>query len=348
MTADDPYAVKWSAENPNYGFGPYTVDSYTPGVSAVLKARPDFVLGAPQGRHHQQSGSCPMPAPGPTPSRNGDATSPSGSRPPTRRRWPPIRTSSPPRSTTPNTFLMMPLVTNKAPFDNLQCARPWAYGDPVHQIVENVPHGGWPSARDPASCCRNAPATAIRLPRLYTYDPAKAKELLARPVIPDGVQFTLAFSAARTGRQGGRDPDPDRRQGSRFFTHHHPSTSSRRLSSPSSGSTTLAGLHPAGLRDHPDPALRIAGVHRPRVDEQLRRLGVPALLRCAGRRKRPFLTRCRTTRPGRPGTPPRRSTSTRRRSPSSPRSSPTAGRGQGRRVRLDLRSVIDYSNLYFK
>jgi peptide/nickel transport system substrate-binding protein len=46
-SADDPYAVKWSAENGNYGFGAYTLESMTPGEELVLVASPNYYAGEP-------------------------------------------------------------------------------------------------------------------------------------------------------------------------------------------------------------------------------------------------------------------------------------------------------------
>src|SRR5262249_14268481 len=40
VTADDPWATKWLATNAA-GFGPYALESYTPGTSVVLTANPN-------------------------------------------------------------------------------------------------------------------------------------------------------------------------------------------------------------------------------------------------------------------------------------------------------------------
>lgn len=47
-TPDDPYAVDWSAEHGNYGFGAYEVESFRDGEEYVLTANPDYVLGEPE------------------------------------------------------------------------------------------------------------------------------------------------------------------------------------------------------------------------------------------------------------------------------------------------------------
>ncbi|GAA2234712.1 ABC transporter substrate-binding protein [Herbiconiux moechotypicola] len=47
-SADDPYAVAWSAENGNYGFGAYMLESMTPGEELVLVANPNYYDGEPE------------------------------------------------------------------------------------------------------------------------------------------------------------------------------------------------------------------------------------------------------------------------------------------------------------
>lgn len=47
-TEDDPYAVTWSAENGNYGFGAYMLESMTPGEELVLVANPNYYAGEPE------------------------------------------------------------------------------------------------------------------------------------------------------------------------------------------------------------------------------------------------------------------------------------------------------------
>jgi peptide/nickel transport system substrate-binding protein len=48
VSSDDPYAVKWSANNGGFGFGPYMLKSFTPGQELVLVANPNYVLGKPK------------------------------------------------------------------------------------------------------------------------------------------------------------------------------------------------------------------------------------------------------------------------------------------------------------
>ena len=194
VTADDPYAVKWSAENPNYGFGPYRVDSYTPGVSAVLKARSDFVLGTPKIatiniRIVPDAGTRANAV------KNGDADIAEWVTPADSATLAADPNVIAPQVDNPNSYLMMPLVTNKPPFDNQQVRQAMAYATPYDQIVQNV-YRGLAKRQGPGFLLRNAPGYSDAGFPDYTYDPAKAKELLAQAGFPDGVQFTVAVSAA--------------------------------------------------------------------------------------------------------------------------------------------------------
>ncbi|WP_083749915.1 ABC transporter substrate-binding protein [Frankia sp. CcI49] len=47
VTTDDPYAVKWSAENGNFGYGAYVLDNWKSGQSLTLKANPNYWAGEP-------------------------------------------------------------------------------------------------------------------------------------------------------------------------------------------------------------------------------------------------------------------------------------------------------------
>lgn len=46
VTADDPYATEWAARN-DTGSGPYSVESWEPGVKMVLASNPDYWAGEP-------------------------------------------------------------------------------------------------------------------------------------------------------------------------------------------------------------------------------------------------------------------------------------------------------------
>ncbi|MGB6052537.1 MAG: ABC transporter substrate-binding protein [Rhodococcus sp. (in: high G+C Gram-positive bacteria)] len=100
VTPEDPYAVTWTTENPNYGFGPYEVTSYTPGVQVVMQAREDWILGkAPIETVNVQIVADPGTRANAV--RNGDAQLAESITPADSADSKMIRTSSSPRWTTP-------------------------------------------------------------------------------------------------------------------------------------------------------------------------------------------------------------------------------------------------------
>jgi peptide/nickel transport system substrate-binding protein len=199
-TPDDPYAVKWSAQNPNYGFGPYEVTSFQPGVSVVMTARDDFVLGAPAIKTINVR-IVADPGTRANAVKNGDAQLAESVTPADLAALSSDPNVIAPQVDNPNTFIMMPLVTNKAPFDNVTVRQAMAYATPYQQIVDNV-YRGFAKRSGPGFLLDDAPGYSDAGFPDYTYDPAKAKALLAQAGFPDGVEFTLAVSAA----------DPDTRE----------------------------------------------------------------------------------------------------------------------------------------
>jgi peptide/nickel transport system substrate-binding protein len=193
-TADDPYAVAWSADNPNYGFGPYEVTSHEQGSRTVLTAREDFVLGEPEVQTVLIN-VVNDPATRANAVRNGDADLAEAISPADLE----TLSSEPdvfvPTVDSPNTHLMMPLVTNKAPFDNVLVRQAMAYAVPYQQIIDSV-YRGRALRQGSGFLPPNAPGyDGTDLPE-YDSDPAKARALLAQAGLPDGVEFTLAVSAA--------------------------------------------------------------------------------------------------------------------------------------------------------
>jgi peptide/nickel transport system substrate-binding protein len=194
VTADDPYAVKWSANNPNHGFGPYMVKSFQPGVQVVLTANPNFVLGAPKIKNI----SIKIIADAGTRAnavRNGDADLAQALQPAD---LVSLRTASGAKIAevdNPNAFIMMPLVTNKAPFDNSLVRQALAWAIPYQQIIDNVYHG-LAVRHGPGFLRSDTPGYDGSGFTDFAFDPAKAKQLLAQAGFPSGVPFTLKVSAA--------------------------------------------------------------------------------------------------------------------------------------------------------
>ncbi|HEY0814753.1 MAG TPA: ABC transporter substrate-binding protein [Pseudonocardia sp.] len=199
VTADDPYAVKWSAQNPNFGYGPYTVTDYQPGVSAVLTARTDFILG-PLAVKKINIRIVPDPGTRANAVKNGDAQIAEAVNPADSAALASDPSVVAPKVDNPNTFIMMPLVTNKAPFNNVAVRQAMAYAVPYSQIVDNV-YRGLAKRNGPGFLLNDAPGYSNAGFPNYTYDPAKAKAMLAQAGFPDGVSFALAVSAAEPDMQ---------------------------------------------------------------------------------------------------------------------------------------------------
>lgn len=194
-TPSDPYGVQFSAKNPNFGFGPYEVTTWDPATGATLTARKDtglpivpdvstvIVRIVPDSGARVtavQTGSADI-AENVDPAALAAAAGTAGVTVPT------VDNS--------NQYVMMPLVTNKAPFDNELVRQAMAYAVPYDQIIQNVFHGR--AVRNGSGFLdRKAPGySGAGLPD-YAYDPAKAKALLAQAGVSTPVKFSLAVSAS--------------------------------------------------------------------------------------------------------------------------------------------------------
>ncbi|NHI17697.1 ABC transporter substrate-binding protein [Microbacterium excoecariae] len=194
-TDEDPYAVEFSAQNPNFGFGPYEVTDWDPATGATLVAREDtglpivpdvdtvIVRIVPDSGARVtavESGSADIaenvdPAALAEAAENPDVIVPTVSN--------------------SNTYVMMPLVTNKAPFDNETVRQAFAYAVPYDQIIDNVFHGR--AVRNGSGFLdREAPGYSDADIPEYTYDPDTALELLEGAGITTPVDVTLTVSAS--------------------------------------------------------------------------------------------------------------------------------------------------------
>jgi peptide/nickel transport system substrate-binding protein len=193
-TASDPYAVKWSETNPNYGFGPYEVSNYQPGVQATLTANPHFVLGpapiktivvkiipdAGTRANLVKTGAAQL-AEDLDPADLISLKDGSGTK---------IGEVD-----DPNEYLEIPLLTNKAPFNNTIVRQAFAYAVPYQQIIKNV-YQGLAVRHGPSFLLSNWPGYSGTGFTDFTYDPVKAKAMLAQAGFPKGVSFALSVSAA--------------------------------------------------------------------------------------------------------------------------------------------------------
>ena len=193
-TDDDPYAVDWSAENPNHGFGPYEVTDYQQGVQTVLTARDDWVLGEVpvktiNVRIVTDAGTRANAV------KNGDAHLAESVPPADSAELADDPNVFVPEVDNPNSYIMLPLVTNKAPFDDVKVRQAMAYAVPYDQIVSDV-YRGLAKRQGPGFLLRDAPGYSDEGFPEYTYDPERAKALLAEAGHADGISFELAVSAA--------------------------------------------------------------------------------------------------------------------------------------------------------
>jgi peptide/nickel transport system substrate-binding protein len=192
-TPDDPYAVAWSSKNPNFGFGPYKMESYTPGVEAVLVANDKFVLGKPPIERVVMT-IVPDAGTRANALRNGDADIVENLTPAdlVDLKGQGLQTFS---IDNPNATVMIPLVTNKPPFDDVKVRQAFAWAMPYKDIIDNVYRGR--AVRNGSGFLPvDAPGYDGSGLTNFSYDPKKAKELLASAGHADGVKVTLTVSNA--------------------------------------------------------------------------------------------------------------------------------------------------------
>ncbi|NHI17688.1 ABC transporter substrate-binding protein [Microbacterium excoecariae] len=192
-TDDDPYAVSWSDTNwdSNYGFGPYMVDSVSGDTEWTMVANPNWygdtaideitfkVIADPATRAQALANGEVQAA---MALRSVDSADLLGN-----------DAVVVPSGTWSSNLLIAPLVTNKAPFDDVLVRQAFQYAIPYEQIVENVYDG------------RATEANGMLDPSLpgytdeglvdYTYDPEMAADLLAEAGFADGVEFTLTYAS---------------------------------------------------------------------------------------------------------------------------------------------------------
>jgi peptide/nickel transport system substrate-binding protein len=199
VTKADPWAIQWSANNPNYGFGPYKVTSYTAGIQANLTANPHFVLGPPKIKNIvvkiiADAGTRANLI------RTGEAQLAENLQPADLVSLKNGSGTKIGEVDNPNGYFMIPLVTNKKPFNNTLVRQAFAYAVPYQQIAENVYHGL--AFRDgPSFLAKTAPGYDGSGFTDFKYDPATSKKLLAEAGFPNGVSFHLAVSAAELAHQ---------------------------------------------------------------------------------------------------------------------------------------------------
>ena len=186
-TADDPFATEWSTGRTDFMMGAYRVESMVEGSETVLVANPDFALGEPEVkkiiRRVVADAGSRMNA-----LQSGDADVALA-----------LRSSdmatlaSDEKYIVPdlasNNFYFLSLTTTQAPFDDLAVRQAMAYAVDYDQIVDQVFAGR--ATQQSTFLWDDAPGyVGTDLPA-WSYDPAKAKQILADAGVTGEVGFTL-------------------------------------------------------------------------------------------------------------------------------------------------------------
>jgi peptide/nickel transport system substrate-binding protein len=191
-TATDLYAVNWSQQNPNIGYGAYQRTSFTPGSQMVLTANPNYVLTAPAYKKITFRVAADAGTRANTVS-NGDADIAVQLRPADQLTLAKSKNAKVYSFPATNMLTMFTMNTTLPPFNNQQVREAVAYAVPYDKILSNVYQGrailtkGLLDPRAP-----NYSDAGLRAP---TYDPAKAKAMLAAAGFPNGVSFKLTVSS---------------------------------------------------------------------------------------------------------------------------------------------------------
>ncbi len=191
VTADDPYAVKWSGQNGGFGFGPYMLKSFTPGQELVLVANPNYVLGKPKINRIIER---VVADPGTRANvlRNGDVDIAVQLRPADIVELSKEKNIDTFAVPTNNQVLFFMQTRNK-PFDDIQVRRAFQYAIPYQRIADEVYKGRADLMRGMINPIY--PLASDGLPE-RTYDPEKSKQILKAAGYNEPIEFTVIFSSA--------------------------------------------------------------------------------------------------------------------------------------------------------
>jgi peptide/nickel transport system substrate-binding protein len=197
VTKADPYATEWSKGKFNFGFGAYKVTDVQEGTSTTLTAFKKYVLGAPKIKTVTFRVVADPSVRTSTLAR-GDADVAEQ-----------LKTTglasleSNSSVTVPsidaNAFVIMSLVNNKKPFDDVKVRRAFAYAINYDEIVKQV-YKGRATKTNTFLPSETKGYDGKGLPD-WSYEPAKAKSMLAAAGYPDGVKFALTISSDNASLQ---------------------------------------------------------------------------------------------------------------------------------------------------
>jgi peptide/nickel transport system substrate-binding protein len=191
VTDEDPYAVAWSQENPNVGFGAYQRTSFTPGTEMVLEANPNYVLAAPAYKKVIFRVSSD-PGTRANTVKSGDADVAVQLRASDQADLADSPGVSVYTFPSTNMLTILTMDTTRAPFDDVRVRQALELAVPYQEIIDNVYQGRailTTGLLDPL-----APNYSGDGLTESTYDPDAAKALLAEAGYPDGVEFSLTVS----------------------------------------------------------------------------------------------------------------------------------------------------------
>jgi peptide/nickel transport system substrate-binding protein len=191
-TPGDPYAVVWSESHGGWGLGAYDVTAEVPGQSITLTANPNYVLGKVRFQKINietvgdpgtevellQSGAADI-AEDLSPAEQAQLTTQSD--------------IYVPKVKYPDTYLSVADVVTQAPFNNVKVRQAWRYAIPYKQIIDDVYPGVGVATAGPLDPNEKNYDPKGLSPN--TYDPTKARKLLAAAGYPQGLTFTLTYSA---------------------------------------------------------------------------------------------------------------------------------------------------------
>lgn len=191
-TAADPYAVTWSNENGNFGYGPYIMTSYKQNEQLTYKANPNYPLGEPAVKNIIQR-VVPDAGNRATLVKNGDVDVAVQLRPADVADMEKVDSVTTFQADT-NNFSWIFVNSNKAPFDNKLVRQALFYAVPYQDIIDQVYKGRAKPAiglLDPGSPGYDGTGLLEQ-----KYDPAKSKELLAKAGVSGPVKYEILASSA--------------------------------------------------------------------------------------------------------------------------------------------------------
>lgn len=190
ITKADPYAVEWSKQNGNYGFGAYNVESQTPGEQLVLVANKNYYAGEPKVKKIIQK----VVADAGTRSNlvaNGDAGIAVQLRPEDLANLDKNKSAQTFRADS-NNYADIMLNLKTGPFKDSAVRTALRYAVPYDQIIKNVYKGR--ATPMTGFINPNYPGATLDGLEKSSYDPAKAKSILKAAGYSQDIPITLLTS----------------------------------------------------------------------------------------------------------------------------------------------------------